>query len=314
MLKIVSGYLLSRLTGRVFFRGKPVTLSIEPTNNCNLRCPECPSGMNILTRKRGSMDLERFKKIISQLSPELFHLTLYFQGEPYLNPLFFEMVKFAHIHNIRVDTSTNGHYLDAKNVASTLASGLDRLIISLDGTDAGAYQQYRIGGSFEKVIRGISEVVRQKKENRSAKPTVELQFLVLASNQHQMKEIKKLGRELGVDRVTLKTAQFYNTENGNPLMPDPGKYSRYKKNNAGRWMLKNRLPDHCFRMWRGCVITWDGQVVPCCFDKDALMVMGSVDETPFAEIWTNKDYDHFRKTILYKRKSVEMCRNCTEGM
>ncbi len=314
ILKIVTGYLLSRLTRRVYHWGKPATLSIEPTNSCNLRCPECPSGMKTLTRRRGNMDLPLFRDIIKQLSPELYHLTLYFQGEPYLNPGFFDMVKFAHAKGIRVDTSTNGHYLDRNNAAATIESGLDKLIISVDGTDQESYEKYRIGGTYTQVINGIREIVRQKKEKKSNKPFIELQFLVLKSNQHQIEGIKKLGRELGVNRVALKSAQFYDFEKGNPQIPDIDKYSRYKQSNDGIWRIKNRLPNHCFRMWRGCVITWDGQVVPCCFDKDATMVMGSVEETRFEDIWHNKAYQRFRWKILHKRSSTEMCRNCTEGM
>ena len=166
--------------------GAPVSVSIEPTNYCNLHCPECPSGTRVLTRERGYIDPEDFRKIIDQLSPELFWLTFYFQGEPYLHPKFHEMVRYAKSKNIYISTSTNGHFLTEENAVQTIQSGIDRLIISLDGTDQDAYSSYRIGGSFEKVITGIKEIVKQKKNRHSARPYIIIQFLVLKANQHQL--------------------------------------------------------------------------------------------------------------------------------
>ena len=92
---ITFSYVISRLTRRVFHQGKPLAVSIEPTNSCNLHCPECPSGLRELTRARGMMTMGTFRSIIDQLSPELTWLTLYFQGEPTMNSRFTEMVKYA---------------------------------------------------------------------------------------------------------------------------------------------------------------------------------------------------------------------------
>lgn len=314
LLKLLAGYYLSRATGKVYHWGKPVTASIEPTNLCTLHCPECPSGTKQLTRRRGQMDLLLFREIIKQLSPELVHLILYFQGEPYQNEDFFDMVRFARAKGIRVETSTNGQFLSEKNAAETVASGLNKLIVSVDGADQSTYERYRVGGSLNKVLQGIEAVVKQKRIQKSRKPFIEIQFIVLKTNQHQIQDIKRLGKKLGVNRVALKSAQLYNFEHGHPLMTDITRYSRYEKGPDGLFRIKNPLPDHCFRMWRGPVITWDGQVVPCCFDKDAAHVMGSVEEFPFAEIWKGKTYEKFRWKILHKRKSIDICRNCTEGM
>jgi radical SAM protein with 4Fe4S-binding SPASM domain len=317
--KLLISYRISRMTGNVIHWGRPVSISIEPTNYCNLHCPECPSGQRLLTRERGFIPPETFKKIIDQLSPELHWLTFYFQGEPYLHPGFYEMVRYAKSKNIRVSTSTNGHFLDASNAAATIRSGIDRLIISLDGADPKAYSAYRIGGSYVKVIQGIKEIVRQKNELGSGKPSVVLQFLVLKSNQHQIRDIKELGTELGVSRVELKSAQFYDFEQGNPLMTDISRYSRYEKctersPDGALFKIKNRLPRHCFRMWSSTVFTWDGWVVPCCYDKDAAFKMGNIREKPFNDIWNSKIYDNFRNKIIHTRQEIDICKNCAEGL
>jgi radical SAM protein with 4Fe4S-binding SPASM domain len=228
------------------------------------------------------------------------------------------MVKYAKSKNIYVSTSTNGHFLTPENVRSTLESGLDRLIISLDGTNAESYEQYRAGGNFDKVITGIKEIVKQKKKDGLKKPRVILQFLILKSNENQIKQIRQLSKDLGVDKADVKTAQFYEFKEGNPLMPDNKRFSRYKKiqinlGSPPRYEIKNRLPNHCFRMWSSGVVTWNGEVVPCCFDKDATYKMGNLNEQPFGQIWKDKFYGEFRKKIFCSRKSIDICNNCTEG-
>ena len=318
LIKLLSSYFLSRLLRKVIHWGKPASISIEPTNYCNLHCPECPSGMDLLTRDKGNMDLELFQNLIDQISPSLFYLNFYFQGEPYINLRFPEMVRYAKSKKIYVATSTNGHFLTPENVRSTIESGLDKLIISLDGTDVKTYEQYRAGGNFDKVITGIKEVVKQKKTGGSNRPRTVIQFLVLKSNEHQINQIRHLGKELGVDHVEVKTAQFYKFKEGNPLMPDNQKFSRYKKiqkNQAdpAHFEIRNRMPNHCFRMWCSCVVTWDGEVVPCCFDKDATYKMGNLNNLSFGQIWKNKAYHEFREKILKSRKSIDICTNCTEG-
>jgi radical SAM protein with 4Fe4S-binding SPASM domain len=116
-----------------------------------------------------------------------------------------------------------------------------------------------------------------------------------------------------VDEVRFKTAQVYSYTNGNPLIPEQQKYSRYKKMSDGTYRLKNKMSNHCWNLWHSCVFTWDGNVLPCCFDKDAAHVMGSIEHQDFAAIWRNEHYLNFRRQILKGRKEIEICRNCTEG-
>lgn len=316
-LKILASYLFSRISHRAYHWGKPIAVSIEPTNRCNLHCPECPSGMHRLTRTRGEISPDVFKSAIDQLSPQLSYLTLYFQGEPYLHPGFFDFVRYARSKNIYVSSSTNGHFLSTEQVEQTINCGLNRLIISLDGINQETYQSYRQGGNFKQVVEGIAKLVEQKHLKKVNHPKIIIQFLVFKTNQHQIAEIRTLGRKLGVDKVEIKTAQFYDYHLGNPLMTDLGKYSRYKKitspsSSIITYQIKNKLPNHCFRMWSSCVITWDGKVAPCCYDKDANHVMGNIIKTPFHEILKSTSYKNFRKTLLTKRKSVEMCSNCDQ--
>lgn len=315
LFKIVVSYLLSRITKQVVHWGKPVAVSIEPNNSCNLSCRECPSGTKELTRAVGSMQPDLFQSIINQLLPHLSWLTLYFQGEPFISKHFFDFIAFAKSKKIFVATSTNGHFLDEGSVRRTIGSGLDRLIISLDGADQESYGAYRRGGNFAKVIEGIRLLVSEKKRLKKRTPEIILQCLVLKSNEHQLNEIRKIAKELGVDKLEFKTAQFNDYKNGNPLMPENPKYSRYVRSSTrpeNQFILKNRLPNSCFRMWGSCVLTWDGKVVPCCFDKDATHWFGNLAQQSFLEIWRGKLAFDFRKKILGNRKLIDICSNCSQ--
>ncbi len=223
------------------------------------------------------------------------------------------MVEYASDKRLYTATSTNAHYLNDANARRTVESGLDRLIISIDGTTQEVYEGYRVGGKLSKVLEGTENLVRWKKELKSATPHIIFQFLVVEPNRHQIADAAALAEKLGVDEIRFKSAQVYDYENGNPLIPADGNYSRYKKNSDGTYSLKNKLLNHCWKMWHSCVITWDGAVVPCCFDKDASHKLGTLETTPFKTIWHSDAYNRFRKSILKSRKEIDICQNCTEG-
>lgn len=170
-----------------------------------------------------------------------------------------------------------------------------------------------MGGQLSKVIEGTKNIVKWKKELQSKTPHIIFQFLVVKPNEHQVEDVKKLGKELGVDEVRFKTAQVYDYENGNDLIPENMKYSRYKKNADGKWSIKNKLLNHCWKLWHSCVVTWDGWVVPCCFDKDAQHKLGSLKQESFKSLWQNSAYQNFRASLLKARNQIDICTNCTEG-
>lgn len=294
-------------------KAMPMSLSLEPTTACNLGCPECPSGLKMFSRPTGNLRSELNRKIIDELSPYLIYLNFYFQGEPFIHPTFLELVKYAKSKKIYTATSSNAHFFTEEKAKQTVESGLDRLIISIDGSTQESYEKYRIHGDLEKVIEGTKRIVAWKKKLKSKTPHLIFQFLVVKHNEHQIPEIEKMAKELGVNEVRYKSAQVYNYENGNPLIPDNEKYARYKKLPGGKYVLKNKMDNKCWRMWTSSVITWDGKVVPCCFDKDAVHRLGDLSQQSFKEIWNSGEYVSFRKAVSTSRKDIDICSNCSEG-
>jgi radical SAM protein with 4Fe4S-binding SPASM domain len=259
------------------------------------------------------LKLDFFRKILDEVGSKLSYLIFYFQGEPFIHPKITEMIARANARGIFTATSTNAHFLTENTARQIVESGLNRLIISIDGTTQEVYESYRKKGSLEKVIEGTRNMLRVRSSMGSVFPRVYFQFLVVKPNEHQIEDVKALGKEIGVDGVHFKTAQVYDYEEGNPLIPTIEKYARYRKRPDGKWEVKNPLLNQCWKMWHSCVITWDGQVVPCCFDKDATHSMGQVGVDPFEKIWHGPAYTSFRQALLRSRSEIEICKNCSEG-
>ncbi len=308
-----TSFYLSRLLKKPIHWGSPIAISIEPTTACNLKCPQCPSGLRQFTRPTGNLKPNVNQNILNQLGKHLQYINYYFQGEPFINPHFLDFVKQGRQKNIYVLTSTNAHFIDEDTAKNVVKSELNELVISIDGTTQETYSNYRVDGELNKVIEGVKNMVKAKKQLKSKYPIITLQFLVTQQNEHQINEIKSLKNTLGADNLNLKTIQVYDFENGNPLLPSNERYSRYKKDKNGKFKLKNKMSNHCWRMWSTCVFTWDGKIVPCCFDKDAQHQMGVLNKNDFKTIWKSDVYQKFRQDIIKDRQSIDICSNCSEG-
>ena len=313
VIKIVSSFYVSKLIRRPVVWGMPISYSIEPTNHCNLQCPECPSGLGSLTRPLGLLKFDEFKKMIDEIHKTGFYVQLFFQGEPFINKQLSQMIRYAQEKKVYISISTNGHFITEKNVDDVLKNASDKLIYSIDGLDEESYQNYRVGGTFKQADEGLRTLINRRNKLGMKKPFVELQFIVMKQNEHQMDDVLKYGNDVGVDKVVFKTMQISSYENALKFLPSNKKFRRYKVEN-GNFEIKGGMKNHCFALWRTSVITWDGKVVPCCFDKDAEFALGTLDGTGFSEIWKSEGYMKFRRNVLANRKSISMCTNCTEGL
>lgn len=313
-IQIETSRILSLILRKPVVWGFPYTVSIEPTFLCNLRCPECPTGAGMIRRENPYIDIEVYQEFIDEIKNTTLYLLLYFQGEPFMNKDIFRMIKYASERKIYTVISSNGQFLNDEISRKIVQSGLDRLIISVDGTDQATFEKYRVGGNLGKIIDGTRYLNTHRKENNDIKPEIIFQFLVFRHNEAQVKVFKKFARESGADRAWIKSAQVINPDKVLQTIPGNPLYSRYLDDQGSEIKIKNRLKNQCTRLWRTCVVTTDGNVVPCCFDKEAKYIMGNIKETVFREIWNSERYMEFRKRILSDRGQTDMCNNCTEGL
>lgn len=300
LLRLGGTYALSVWSGQVHFaRLKPWAVSIEPANFCNLKCEQCPTGRHWAQKEAKLLDIENFKKWIDALLPELCYLNLYFQGEPFLNPLLPQMIAYARSKHIYVSVSTNGHFLSTECIKQLKVSKPNQLIISLDGYNQQSYQAYRAGGDFNLVCNGIRLAAEA-----GLKPVV--QCLLLSSTENHRNEMRLLCKQLKVKRLVFKTAQFYTPST---LIPQQASNSRYGKEGL---VVRKKLHNRCWRMWSSMVVGIDGSVYPCCYDKHAAYPLGNLCKQSPADIWQGAKANAFRKQVFAQRQQVAICCNCTE--
>ena len=311
---VLFSYYLSKATKKNFVFGHPFMMMIEPTNICNLRCPLCITGSSLMTRENGMMSQENFEKILKDSGKYLVHLTLWSQGEPFVNRQFTSMVKSAKKFGIKTMTSTNGHFL-FENADEIVKSGLDVLIVAVDGASQETYEKYRVNGKFEKVYSGIKAISEAKKKLKSKKPEIDIQFIVMKHNEHETDEIRLLAQECGAQIVSFKTAQVYTQEQADEFLPTQEKFRRYEIDSTGRIKMKLKEINFCRWILLCPVVNWDGTVSPCCFDKNAEYGLGNIfNEGGMKSIWKGKTFADFRKRVFHGRKNIPICSNCSEGL
>ncbi|HPT11466.1 MAG TPA: radical SAM protein [Bacteroidales bacterium] len=287
----------------------PFSISIELTNLCNLHCPCCATGANILKRPHGFMDLPTAEMIAASLGKYSLSANLYFQGEPMLHPDFFEIAeRLRSFHGV---ISTNGHFLSEENCRRLAVSGLRKIIVSYDGVTPEVYSAYRKGGDLSIVTEGIKCLSEQIKKKKNA-PRLELLFLYGRHNSHELREAGEFAASVNAS-FKIKSMQIPDFSDIEKWIPEENRLSRYVQ--EGNNYSQKRTPARgCLRVWTTAVITWDGNIVPCCYDKDASHVFGNIHEKPFDEIWNGETRRTFLSTVIRKRDSNDICKSCPQGL
>ena len=277
----------------------------------------------LVSHKQGLLALDNYRRIIAQIAPYAHTVQLFWQGEPLLNDALPEMVKIAREAGLYTIVSTNAQRLDQPMAEALVQAGLNRIIVSMDGWTQQTYEQYRQGGDVEKVKQAVRYLSQARDLSPFTfhlspftfhrSPLIELQCLYLRTNEAEWSILRQEYRRLGADRLTMKTAQLYNYEQGSPLMPMDARYARYKWNGKlQRYELKRKMRKRCLRLWSGCVIDVQGDVLPCCYDKDKHFVLGNIYRQDLRDIWSGDKAAAFRRQLLSARERVPMCCNCDE--
>lgn len=277
-------------------RGMPYRYNLDPVNICNLKCPVCPTGLHILGREQGKIDFENFKTIVDQITKYTYVLELYNWGEPFLHPRIFDMINYAHERKISVRMSSNMNYFNRKMAEQTVASGLDRLIVSVDGSTQEAYEKYRRGGKLAKVLHNVRLLVEEKERQKNPYPFILMRMLINRYNEHQIDEMRQIAEELGVDGFS--TGGFF-VDTTDPaqvkewLPADEAQsyydYSADKLENV--W--------HCSDLWESMTINWDGGVAPCCWLHHKGNDFDNILEKPLVEIWNGDAYRSSRRVFAF---------------
>jgi MoaA/NifB/PqqE/SkfB family radical SAM enzyme len=200
-------FLLARGSVRLW-GGKPYWLTVDPTNFCQLHCPFCPTGANRGVRSKSEMSLEHFELLMARLGPTLVHVDMINWGESLLHKRLPEMIACAKSHGAYVKLDANLNDMPPGTPERLVRSGLDLLSVSIDGLTQETYERYRVGGSLEKVLANLRELLAKRAELASATPRIRWQFLVFKHNEHEAPRVAEFARAVGVDHADVTPASL----------------------------------------------------------------------------------------------------------
>lgn len=281
----------------------PIKLTVCPGNVCNLKCTLCPAGQNDKGREKGLMEFSTFKKIIDECGPYLYKLDLFNWGEPLLNKDIFKMVRYAKKFKIKITISSNLNHFNEEICSELVESGVDHLIVSLDGASQKSVNKYQVGNNFEEVVSNIKKIAKKKKVLNSVKPFIQWRFLVNRYNENEIEEARDLVEKIGADKleITIFRCDMGNEllftgkeqfENVQEWLPGNETLSMYDYSNK---VKKTPRADACGWLWTQSTINWNGSVSPCCAVWHEKFDFGNINSESFRKIWNNKKYQEARK-------------------
>lgn len=296
-----------------YITGLPHTIMIEPTWLCNLSCTMCFQENIDFGRKTHFLDLEAYKKTIDDIKDFCHTVRLFFTGEPMLHKDIDKMIRYAVDNNIYTVMFTNGTKLDEENREKLLNSRLDKLVVSFDGATKATFEKIRVGADFAEVKDGIQELARNKKKKGLLTPYIEMSLVGMAENWHEIDDFRKLAYSLGVDKVSVRSLNFWSQVEDPSFKERVRKFfikesnSRYERSSSGELFPRQRY-SICPHYQRS-VITSDGSVTICCNDLMAKYKFGNALTENFKDIWRRREFSSFRKRLAKHRK-LDICKNC----
>lgn len=283
------------LMGRERVKSYPYLFVFEVTNVCNLKCPFCLTGKGVSGgRSVRHMGFDEAKSIIDQVGDYIYLLQLYTWGEPLLNKDIYDIIQYAKKKNIYVMISTNATMLNEANSRRLVESGIDYVMVAIDGISDETYKQYRVGGDYSKVIKNLENLLSVKTEKANPTPFVEWQFIVFKHNEHEVRSAERKAYEMGVNKFTPLPA-YVEDESWSPV----GEEYKVEVFNPERLM-------NCDRPWTHLNVRADGGVASCCYEFERKDDFGNLADGSFLKIWNNPKFSMSRRLIYQKRKGLEM--------
>ena len=249
----------------------PVVAYVEPTLACNLRCPACPTGLQLELRPAATLKPEMFRALVDEIGDYVFHLYMYNWGEPFLHKDTPELIAYAKQKHMTITLSSNMSVpLSDDYVDRIVQSGLDTLVVSLDGTTPETYGLYRRKGDFDLVRRNLRRLQDAKQRLGRTTPELQWQFLVFRHNEHQIPEARAVYREWGADTLLLAPPELPRDEAFGLEAPTIPEFNRYRDDHPvharERAVLKEGRA--CSWLYGVFVMNPNGQVSPCCATAD----------------------------------------------
>jgi radical SAM protein with 4Fe4S-binding SPASM domain len=322
-----------KISGTIKCQSKPISVWLESTCRCNLKCITCPR--TYLPYFKGfDLDSEVFEIIKLELLPYAQTIHINGFGEPMMAKNFNYILQEVIRYNSKVTFFTNGTLLTEYWLKIFLQNNI-QFTISLDGSCKDTCQKIRPGIDFNKIIESIRLFNRLKKtEYRTSKTSITIAFVALKTNINELPELLTLAHHLEIDYVrilpfnislhsrSLRKESLINYKNlanryfmlAKKKAEEYGiklEFSLYKTNNNKfnkKLTNKNyRFPQKCYAPWEKIMVRANGDIVPCCESGE---IMGNIKKKDFSKIWNGAKYQNFRRRINTNFPPVD-CRNCS---
>jgi len=300
---------MSLVMRRPIIWGYPRHISLEVTSFCNLQCPLCKLGKKQMERDSGMMDFDKYCRLIDEISPFVENISFPWYGEPFTRKDLGRFVRYASEKGMAIDIQTNGTFLHRCEIDYLVECNIHNLIVAIDGLEQKTYEIYRVGGNLSEIVEGVKRVISLRQESKRRFPEkIQMHYIVMHHNEHELDQVEAFGKEIGFDRVKIKSPHVDRTETGRKFLPSNPKFCRYEDDMS----LKSKRNEisGCSDLWRSSVITWDGTMGLCCFDSECEYSPGNVFEDTFSSVWFGKRMQEYRRLVLVEKNNIPLCKNC----
>ena len=282
----------------------PFVINVDPSSVCNLKCKYCFHTSNKM-KVKGVIKWPTYNKIltdIKQFDSQIKTLRLYAFGEPLVNPLFVDMVKIAKDLHIAedIDTTTNGCLLNPELNLKIIKAGIDRINISVMGTNSDQYKQSTQRTiNFEQYVNNIAHLYHNR-DNCIIFVKINGDMI---SKEDQQKFIE----------IFTPISSGCAIEHTMECWYDFDMIGVERNKNVGVYGQPLTHVDVCPYIFYSYCIQYDGEVSACFLDWNRKLVIGNIYQNSLREIWNGPQITKLRKKMLLKqRNTLPICNNCNQ--
>lgn len=277
----------------------PDRLYIESTNYCNLKCVMCPTGLGVMKRPKGYMDMELYRDIVDEMGPLSTSAVLHSWGEPMMHPELFEMIRYGKRAGLGIETSTNITLLNEERAREALDSGLDVLYLALDGATKETYERVRVNAKWDKVLRNVDRLLDMKTKGQSPLRVV-LQIIAMNETRDEVEEFVRRWDRPEVDQVNVKSLDSWGGQNES--------IASHKAEDDAAPPARRPCPN----LWYHGYIFWDGSLTSCERDYDIRTPLGNVRDRGVLAAWHGEEMRRLRRRHVDGHFDAPACERCVE--
>ena len=237
----------------------PISIEIEATYFCNLKCPFCPRAVNSEERDIGHMSEQLWAKILAECKENgLSAMLMDHEAESLMNPRIFDMIREAREAGI-VDVwlHTNANQLTAARSEKLIDAGLTKINFSIDATSAEVYDVLRVGGNFKRVLRNVQEFLAIKLTKGAHYLRTRVSFVEQRENMRQRQAFYEFWKDTpGLNIVTYQECTDFT-----PFEKPDEEVGLSEMELEKKYAANESF--HCSMPWEMPIIDTEGNVTPC---------------------------------------------------